>query len=436
VEVRVPKAQHGLLLGKSANNVKRLEQETNTKISVPRNEESSDMIKISGNKDGVEMARRKIEAFTEDISKQAKKVLSDIDSEFHPFICGPNNMTIISLQESTGCRINIPSFNSGKDDIVVSGEKEGVDRAVTEIKNIYHKAKRNYTTVSVEVRKSQHRYVYGAKGQGIQEILEKTGVYVDVPPSSSNESTITLRGPQDKMGETLTLVYSKANSIVTEEVKAPSWLHRFIIGRGGENIKSITRDLNNVSVNFSRDEDTVIIEGPPEEVQLAKESLENFTEGLMATMTFVEVHIDQKYHSHIIGKKGSNVTKIKEETCTSISIPSDKQKNDVIRIEGDPQGVAAAKKMILEMASKLANESTVTIEIEQKWHKMVIGANGEHMKELRDRFPGVHVAFPEPGRRSNHVTLRGPTKDVDKCSEYLRQQAKDIVRLDHMTITC
>ena len=47
------------------------------------------------------------------------------------------------------------------------------------------------------------------------------------------------------------------------------------------------------------------------------------------------------------------MNKIKVETCTSITIPSDKMKSDVIRIEGDPQGVAAAKKMILEMATKL-----------------------------------------------------------------------------------
>lgn len=29
--------------------------------------------------------------------------------------------------------------------------------------------------MSVEVRKTQHRYVYGRKGQGVQEILQKTG---------------------------------------------------------------------------------------------------------------------------------------------------------------------------------------------------------------------------------------------------------------------
>ena len=47
------------------------------------------------------------------------------------------------------------------------------------------------------------------------------------------------------------------------------------------------------------------------------------------------------------------VNQIKKETCTSIIIPSDEQKSDCIRIEGDPKGVAAAKKMIIEMTAKL-----------------------------------------------------------------------------------
>ena len=51
------------------------------------------------------------------------------------------------------------------------------------------------------------------------------------------------------------------------------------------------------------------------------------------------------------------------------------------------------------------------------------------MKALHDRYPGVHVAFPEPGRRSNIVTLRGPKDKVDECSAYLNKLAKEIVSL-------
>ena len=55
-------------------------------------------------------------------------------------------------------------------------------------------------TVSVEVKKSQHRYVIGPKGNSINEILSETGVYVEMPSSESTSETITLRGPQEKLG--------------------------------------------------------------------------------------------------------------------------------------------------------------------------------------------------------------------------------------------
>ena len=69
--------------------------------------------------------------------------------------------------------------------------------------------KRKTTTVSLEVHKGQHKYVIGPRGSNITEILELTGVSVEMPPLESPSETITLRGEQDKLGPAITLVYSK-----------------------------------------------------------------------------------------------------------------------------------------------------------------------------------------------------------------------------------
>lgn len=53
--------------------------------------------------------------------------------------------------------------------------------------------KRKCATVSVEVRKSQHKYIIGPKGAGIAEILQESGVSVEMPPTDSDKETITLR---------------------------------------------------------------------------------------------------------------------------------------------------------------------------------------------------------------------------------------------------
>lgn len=53
----------------------------------------------------------------------------------------------------------------------------------------------------MEVLKSQHKYVIGPRGSTLQEILKETGVSVEMPPSDSSTGTITLRGPQEKLGQ-------------------------------------------------------------------------------------------------------------------------------------------------------------------------------------------------------------------------------------------
>lgn len=69
--------------------------------------------------------------------------------------------------------------------------------------------KRKTTTISVEVKKSQHKYIIGPKGNTLQEILETTGVSVEMPPLDSGSETIILRGEPDKLGPALTQVYAK-----------------------------------------------------------------------------------------------------------------------------------------------------------------------------------------------------------------------------------
>lgn len=73
--------------------------------------------------------------------------------------------------------------------------------------------KKNTTTIAVEVKKSQHKYVIGPKGNTLQEILDKTGVSVEIPPSDSSSETIILRGEPDRLGQALTEVYAKVKNV-------------------------------------------------------------------------------------------------------------------------------------------------------------------------------------------------------------------------------
>merc|ERR1719462_545129 len=424
IEMVIPKDHHRYILGKGGKKLQELELASQTRITIPRDTE---IIRIVGTKEGIDRARHEMQVISDEQAKLAFERLN-IPKIYHPFICGPDNERAKEIANATGARINIPPPSVQKDELTVAGEIEGVQKAVAMITEIYKDKEKKSKTVSVEVKKSQHRYVIGQRGASIQEILRATGVSVEMPPLETDNETITLRGDADKLGTALTLVYEKANSVVQSELDAPRWLHRFIIGRKGQNIRKITQDLDNkVQVEFIEDKDKILISGPPVEVASAESLLSSSLMELKNTMSYADIEVDPKWHRHIIGKNGSNIGRIKTDTGTSINIPSDTTKSAVIRIEGSPEGVAAAKQEILEMAKKFDNEKSRDIIIEHKYHKNIIGQKGEKVREIRERFSEVQISFPESDAKSDIVTLRGPKDDVDKCYEYMKKLNTDLV---------
>lgn len=424
IEMVIPKDHHKYILGKGGKKLQELESVSQTRITIPRD---SEVIRIVGTKEGIDRARHEMQVISDEQAKLAFERLN-IPKMYHPFIFGPDQEKSKEIATVTGARINIPPPSVLKDELTVAGDIDAVQKAVGMIMDIYKDREKRCKTVSVEVKKTQHRYVIGQRGAGIQEILRSTGVSVEMPSLDSDNVTITLRGDPDKLGNALTQVYEKANSIIQSELDAPRWLHRFIIGRKGQNIRKITQDLDNkVHVEFIEDKDKILIQGPPAEVQSAENLLSSSIMELKNTMSYADIDVDPKWHRHIIGKAGVNIGRIKNETGTSINIPSDTTKSSTIRIEGSPEGVAAAKEEILEMARKMDNEKSRDIIIDHKFHKNIIGQKGEKVREIREMYPEVQISFPETDAKSDVVTLRGPKEDVDNCYEHLKKLANELV---------
>jgi len=426
MNINIPKDHHRCILGKGGAKLQDLEKRTATKIAIPKSSENSDAITISGPKEGIEKALHEIRIISDEQSKQAYEVLQ-IPKSYHPFINGPNGERVKKLTaEHPNVRVNIPPPSVMKDELSVAGEKDGVNKVVEQIQKIFKEMERKMATVSVEVKKSQHRYVIGPKGNSINEILSETGVYVEMPSSDSPSETITLRGPQEKLGLALTKVYEKANSVVSCDVACPTWLHKYIIGKKGASIQKLTCDLPKVHVEFSDGGDVIKIEGPPDESEKAREALENQAKELIRTMDYAEISVDAKYHKHIIGKGGSTVNKLKQETDVVINIPDNDKGSTTIRIEGNKEGVKKAKEELEAMVAKMANEKEKDIIIESRFHRQLIGPKGENIQKIRDDYASVQISFPDLGSNSDIVKLRGPKDDVDKCSRFLNKLYRDL----------
>ena len=65
--------------------------------------------------------------------------------------------------------------------------------------------------------------------------------------------------------------------------------------------------------------------------------------------------------------------------------------------------------------------------IEQRFHRSIIGAKGEKIREIRDKYPEVQISFPDAGKKSDIVNLRGPRESVDSVYTFLKKMNSELV---------
>jgi polyribonucleotide nucleotidyltransferase len=433
LSVPIPKEHHRFILGKGGQKLSDLEQKTGTKIYMPRQNDSSTDIKIIGTKEAIDKALHEIQLISNEMASRANERVS-IPKIYHPFICGPFNSTLEQIMKESGAKVSVPPPSVNKEEISITGEKDAVLKAKDRILRIYNDKEKKCQTVSMEVRKSQHKYIIGPKGQTLNEIFEKTGVSIEMPSTDSTSETITLRGEQEKLGPALTVLYEKAHSEVDAEIAVPSWYHKYILGPKGSKFNEISQDFQKVNVSFVANEDKIKMHGPIAEVEKAKEVINEVIREIKNKIQSDEIKVDSRYHRFIIGKNGVNIKHIREETGAQIHIPSESAEhlpsNDVIRIEGSPQSVAKARKELEVIIKKMVereNEVSKDLMVEQRFHRQIIGTKGDNIREIRERFNQVVIIFPEPNEKSDRVTIKGSKKDVDQCYKHLSQLNKELL---------
>lgn len=147
--IQIPKEHHRFILGQKGKNLKELEQTTATKIHVPRTDENSDTITITGSKEGIDLARDHIQKISEEKSKQGVERLQ-IPRMYHPFVRGPYDNVVRGLEQEHTVRIRL---GREEDEITVTGDKENVARARDAIMAIYNDRQSHCDSVGVEVRR-------------------------------------------------------------------------------------------------------------------------------------------------------------------------------------------------------------------------------------------------------------------------------------------
>lgn len=422
IEVNVPKDHHGFIIGKEGGKLRSLEHEFFCRIYMPGRDEKSEIIRIVGPNEHIIEAAKKISELSNEMAKNGTEEL-DIPRTFYPWIRGPFNENVESIISRYAVKVNIPP--AGKNEvIIITGEKNGVEKAADEIRQIYE-SKKQFKTLTCKVNKTQHRFINGTKRSGIEEILRETDVVIDIPAEDDDSDIITLRGPQERLGDALALVYSRASSVVSAEIKHSEWMRRFLIGPKGSKLQSLIPQDDRLKVDFE-DGGIIYIEGPPEAVKTAHSSLSNEISRLDKEMASIGIKVPPALHRHIIGRNGAQVNKLKEENDVQISVPGEKMNSDEIRVEGRKDGVENVRKAILEIVERLENEKSRDIIIPHRFHGQIIGKNGESIQKWRKEFPSVLISFPDATDKCDIVNLRGEKKEVDKLYAVMTKLTKEL----------
>ena len=397
--------------------------------------------------------QRKIEQISAEQSGKHREVV-EAEAWIHPFIRGGHDSNVDALKKKFGIvAIDVPPPSANKNDVVVRGKKEAAVACAAELKSFVAHKKKHCTTLEINVDQKQHRFVIGNKGKNIQDVLRDTGVSVEVPSQEKNSNLIVLRGEQTQMGAALTQVYANASSHQDAFVEAPEWMHRLLIGQKGATIKEIQDKFGNdkvkidftvkdkVSVNSKHEIQScpvvrlvknndiqvgIELEGTPAELDAVKSELERRISEIKKTTSHTELIVPSQYHSHLIGKGGSNLTKLKEEFGVQVKIPQESDKSDKITIEGPPDGVKQAKIQLEVLAKKMADEASDFIVLNRRFHRQLIGSGGENIRKLRDQYPNVQISIPEEKSKSDQITLRGPSKELAAAIVQVKKIAKDL----------
>lgn len=234
-------------------------------------------------------------------------------------------------------------------------------------------------------------------------------------------------------------------NIVSRDIGAPPKFYNKIERYVDKQQQGLPREVPPVQVTFgdrrprdARGQPTgLAMRGPSNAVDdltakilafIEQEEKDELERGYTTTFDF-----PQKFANYLIGKRGENIRKLREEFDVDIQVNDGK-----VELKGPQAKANACKAHILAFARKLEDEATHTLKIKSNLHRDLIGPKGSQVNRLQDRYK-VRINFPRSNNANDddaateggasqrnfraqapdEVTIRGPRKGADEAREEL-----------------
>ena len=257
-QAKVPifKQFHKYIIGKGGATIKGIRKETDTKIDLPESGNDSDVITITGKKENVEKAQKKIVQIQ---SEMANVVSIDvmIPSKIHNMMIGAGGKLIQSISDDCGgVAIKFPAAEANSDKVSVRGPKEDVEKAKKMLIDLSNERQLNSVSATIRAKPEHHKFLIGRQGVNIQSVRDKTGARIIFPSEKDEDrEVITILGTKDSVAAAKKELESRIkdlDKVVEETMTVDPKHHRHFVVRRGEVLRNIGDEYGGVVVSFPR----------------------------------------------------------------------------------------------------------------------------------------------------------------------------------------
>ena len=240
------------------------------------------------------------------------------------------------------------------------------------------------------------------------------------------------------------------------EISEPTWVLQRVIQTCGNHMEKITEKLPNIQIIFIQSGNKIVLKGPFKQVHIAQDFIKNLTGILQLNVAMVvdDLYVNRIFHRHIIGKQGARLSRIKMETSTTIYFPGHAKSiglflpPDIVRIQGPPAGVSAAKEKILQKAAemerywalsdRIANDPEpgmcrVVLHVDKENVKHVMGRGGATIKRIQ-KSTETWIELPQESDDSNAIAISGKRENVDKARKIITDIVQKMPIVDHRVV--
>ncbi|KAF2117152.1 hypothetical protein BDV96DRAFT_571649 [Lophiotrema nucula] len=449
----IERGRHQFIVGDRGGSLHDFLEETGCSIILPPNTDDSETIYIVGPPDKIENGVNRLE----DIASEMQMAMVDAAREHR----GANSQThahnvtrylrhrqaLEELERQHEASIVTPTERDGPTgwEIFARNGKNAM-KARGDIQSVFqgHPPSR---FSSVDIDPFYHQYLQQRQAQ---QIREDTGVHVVFPDESEESPELILvfedpstpfadyaipRGApsaaevkayQQALQQAQQLIAALTGAqqeIVSRDVEAPTKFHDKIQRYVNKEHQGLARDQ--IPPQLRRQPSGFGVRGPTNAVDDLLAKIQAFIEQeekdeLERSYT-TSFEFPQKFANFLIGKRGENIRKLREEFDVDIQVPDGKIPDGKVEVKGPPAKANACKAHILQLAKRLEDEATHTLKIKPQYHRDLIGAKGAQVNRLQDRY-NVRINFPRSVQVDDDAATEGGASQKN-----FRQQAPDEV---------